>query len=61
MVQISTKNKNMINEDKWESSTNQNMGFFINDQNIMFGYTPLYPPYGKIEKCQSINFDKCSK
>ena len=29
----------MINEDKWENSTNQNMVlFFINDQNIMFGY-----------------------
>ena len=32
--------------------------FLMNDQNIMFGYTP---PMGKIEKCQSINFDECPK
>ena len=30
----------------------------MNDQNIMFGYTP---PMEKIEKCQSIHFDECSK
>ena len=34
--------------------------FFMNDQNIMFGYTPPIK-IRKIEKCQSINFDECSK
>ena len=42
MVQISTKNENIINEDNWESSTNRDMRFFMNDQNVMFGSTPLW-------------------
>ena len=31
----------MINEDKWESSTNRTIRFFDDDQNIMFGYTSV--------------------
>ena len=42
----------MRNEDKWENSTNQNMIFFINDQNIMFGYNP---PMKKLEKTKDSN------
>ena len=51
----------MINEDKWENSKNQNMRFF--DEWLLYHFC-LSPPYGnirKIEKCQSINFDDCSK
>ena len=54
------KNENMINEDKWESSTNRNMIFFDEWSKC---YVWLYPPMEKlekIEKCQSIYFDKCS-
>ena len=58
MVQISTKNKNMTNVDKWESSTNRNIRFFMNYQNIMFRLTP-YGKTRKNQKCQSINFDEC--
>ena len=32
----------------------------MNDQNIMFGYTP-HGKTRKIEKCQSINFDESPK
>ena len=35
--------------------------FFMNDQNIMFGYTPPMEKNSKIEKYQSINFDECPK
>ena len=48
----------MKNEDNWENSTNRNMRFLMNDQNIMFGYTPLIKN-PKIEKGQSIDFDGC--
>ena len=51
MVKISTEKENMRNEDKWERSKNWNMRFFMNDQSIMFGYTP----YGKTLKKMSIN------
>ena len=40
-----------LNKSKYE--------IFMNDQNIMFGYTP-YGKNRKIEKCLSINFDECS-
>ena len=50
----------MRNKDNWESFKNRNMGFFINDQNIMLGYTPLCKN-SKTEKYQSINFDECPK
>ena len=50
-MQISTIKRKMINEDKWESSTNWNMEFFMSDQNILFGYTP---PMEKIEKSKNV-------
>ena len=34
--------------------------FLMNDQNIMFGYTP-HGKTRKIEKCQSIHYDECQK
>ena len=34
-----------------KTQQNRNMRFFMNDQNIMFGY----PPYGKIEKSKNVN------
>ena len=49
----------MINEDNWENSTNRNMRFFMNDQDIMFGYPPPMEKSKKSKKCQSINFDEC--
>ena len=51
----------MINEDKWESSTNQNIRFFVWMIKI---FVWLYPPMGKtgkIEQCQIVNFDECSE
>ena len=51
--------KNMINEDKWESSTNRKMVYFlINDQ--FYFVRPPYEKYQKFEKCQTFNFDECS-
>ena len=46
----------MINEDKWESWTNEKMSFFIN--NLV---RPPYKKDQKVKKCQTFNFDECSK
>ena len=43
-VKISTKNDNIRNEDKWESSTNRNMRFFWWMIKIL---CLVIPPYGK--------------
>ena len=32
----------------------------MNDQNIMFGYTPPMEKLEKSEECQTFNFDECS-
>ena len=59
MVQISTIKK-MINEDKWESSTNRNMRFFWWIIKILCLVLPPLWKTRKIKKCQSTNFDECS-
>ena len=43
--------ENMINEDKWENSTNQNVHFFSMNDQIILGYKPLMK---KLEKSKSI-------
>ena len=51
----------MRNEDNWENSTNRNMRFFDEWSGYIF---LVIPPYGRnrsIGKCQSINYDECSK
>ena len=56
MMQISTKNENVINEDKRESSTDRKKRFFMYHQNILLGR----PPQGersKIEIFERINFE----
>ena len=37
MTKINIIKRNYENEDNWESWTNRNMRFFMNDQNILFG------------------------
>ena len=60
MVPTSIIKRKYENVDIWKISTNQNMRFFLmNDQNIMFGYTPPQQKNSKNRKCQSINFDEC--
>ena len=63
MMQLSTKNEDMINDDKWESSTNRKMGksknvkqlILINVQNIFYIHPFLLKEYNlfsqNIESC----------
>ena len=61
MMQLSTKNENMINEDKWESSTNRKTRFIFDEWSKLLLVRPPYEKDQKIEKCQTFSFDKCSK
>ena len=59
MVPMTTIKLKYENEHNWENSTKSKCKIFlINDQNIMFGYPPLWKN-SKIEKSQSINIDEC--
>ena len=51
----------MINMDKQEISTNRKMIFIFDERSKYYAW--LYPLMKKIkiEKCQTFNFDECSK
>ena len=48
------RNKKLINEDKWESWTNEKVRFYFDKWSICLKYQ-------KSEKCQTFNFNECSK
>ena len=52
------KYKNMINEDNWDSWTNE---MFFDKWSICFFARPPHEKYQKLEKCQTFNFDEFSK
>ena len=50
----------MINEDKWDSWTNEKWDFF-DKLSVCFFVRPPYEKDQKVEKCRTFNFEECSK
>ena len=50
----------MRNEDNWKTQQIVIWDFLMNDQNIIFGYTPTIKTL-RIERFQPIDFDECEK